>query len=315
MNNDQRLKASQDQIKRFFYSYYSNWRYAKILINEKVLQNKYNLLQDIAKEIKQPEEDNLETLITQEITNGLHFDTVSNCVQYIEDLFALLKAAKDKEFFIKNIVTYNAGKIENEIKKEHKDKELCDLFYFPHFTEFDSEDFKAAFEEGLNKLKNRIDRIKEFYKAYHFFYIQYKHGLTVALRPYANLKDEHVQKDKKGEMSFNIVAFDNLSLNKVYNNKHRFQDYAFLPCITDNTKDVIKDLEAEDNLIRFVFSPPHTNIYQIKECAFLVKECMHVFINNLLAVLNDTDVMKLQLPMDKGEVMNFKFPVVKPDKK
>jgi hypothetical protein len=309
MNKEERAKASKDQIERFFYSYYSHWRLAKILINEKILLNKYEILKDITLEIQQADDKNPEALIAQELKNGLEFDTLANCLQFIEDLFALLKAGKQKDFFIRNIITYNAGQIENLINHNFTDKELCELFYFPYFTEFENEEFKEGFTDGLTQLKNRIAKIQEFYKAYHFFYIQYKHGLTVALRPYSNFVEEQIQKDKQNEMEPYLVAFDNLSIRKVFGNKSRFQNYVFMPCLTVNTQPFLGTLEKEDNLIRFVMTPPGTTIEKFKDCAMTVRECMHIFINNFLTVLRDGNPLELQLPSEFKRVYQFKFPV------
>ena len=109
MNKEQRELASIDQIKCFLFSYYCNWRIAKILINEKIIKEKYEFLKDIAPLVKQSESDNYDALIAQELTNGLEFDILANCVQYIEDLFALLRAGKNRDFFIREIITYSAG--------------------------------------------------------------------------------------------------------------------------------------------------------------------------------------------------------------
>ncbi len=309
MNNKQRELASKDQIEKFFYSYYSHWRLAKILINEKILLNKYDILKDITVEIQQPDDKNPEALIAQELTNGLEFDTLANCLQYIEDLFALLKAGKKKDFFIRNITTYNAGQIENLIKQNISDKALCELFHFPYFDEFDDEEFKMAFTDGLAQLRNRISIIKEFYKTYHFFYVQYKHGLTVALRPYANFNEDQILKDKQGSMETYLVAFENLAIRKVFGNKYRFQDYVLMPCLTINTQPFLGDLQDEDNLLRFVSTPSETTMQRFKECAITVRECMHIFINNLLSVLRDNNPLELQLPCAHKKVYKFTFPV------
>ncbi len=42
MTREERLKASKDQTERFLFSYFANWRLAKILINEKILNEKYS---------------------------------------------------------------------------------------------------------------------------------------------------------------------------------------------------------------------------------------------------------------------------------
>lgn len=311
MTTEERLKASKDQTERFLFSYFINWRLAKILINEKILKEKYTFLSDIALKVKPPETENPESLIAQELTNGLEFDLLANAVQYIEDLFALLKAGSKKEFFIKEIITYSAGQVENLIKEEIDEKRLCELFLFPYFDKFDNKEVEKAIKDGIRRLKENITFIQDFYKTYQFHYNQYKHGLTIALRPYKIYNEEQIENDKCGNNILYLVAIDNLSIDKVYKNKKRFQDYIMMPCLTINTQPYISELNKEDNLIRFVMSPPGTSVEKFKKCAFIVRDCMYIFINNLRGVFNETDKLKLQLPSDGNFVYQFDFPVEK----
>ncbi len=249
-------------------------------------------------------------MIAQELTNGLEFDMLANVVQYIEDLFALLKAGSKKDFFIREIITYSAGQVENLIKEDINDKRLCKLFLFPYFDEFDNDSVEKAIKDGLWRLRNKINNIKDFYRTYQFHYNQYKHGLTIALRPYAVYSLEQIIKDKNMDRDPFLVAIDNLSIDKVYKNKKRFQDYIMMPCLTKNTQPFVTELNKEDNLIRFVMSPQGTSIENIKNCAYMVRDCMCIFINNLRGVFNETDKLTLQLPFEDNTVYQFDFPVI-----
>lgn len=309
MTKEQRQKASKDQIERFFYSYYTQWRLAKILIDDKVLRTKYDFLSDIANEIKDEGDSiNQDALIAQELTNGLHFDMLSNCLQYIEDLFALLKAGQQQDFFIKNIITYNAGQIENLIKQTHSDKNLCELFFFPYYENIENDNFRESFTAGLSLLKSNVIKIKEFYKEHQFFYNQYKHGLTVALRPFKPYGAEQIAQDRQGSMRRMLVAFDNIALSKVSSNKHRGAGYALMPWITAAIQPHITQLQAEDNLIRYVWSPSDSIAERTKDCAFTVRQCMQIFVNNLLSTIKEDNLLRLRLPCDGRLVYEFAFP-------
>jgi len=309
MTDEQRLKASIDQIEGFFRSYYFGWRLAKILINEKVLVNRREFLSDISNDLKQNEEQNPEAIIAQEIANGLGFDILSNCIQYIEDLFVLLRAGKKKEFFIKELITYNAGKVDNLVQEKINNDKLCDLFYFPRIKDFEneSEDVKNAVNEGISKLSAKINLIKEFYNTYQFHYNQYKHGLTVALKPYGDLDPSLLENVYNGEINPYLVAIDNLAIKKVSRNQHRFQNYVMMPCLTKNTQPFISELDNEDNLLRYVMCPPETSIANFKNCAFNVRDCLYIFSNNLLSKLRGGDIITLQLPADGRDVYSFDF--------
>ena len=176
---------------------------------------------------------------------------------------------------------------------------------------FENKNIEDAINDGLSKLLNKIDIIKDFYKTYQFHYIQYKHGLTIALRPYCNYNMEQIQKDKNEIMNPYLVAIDNLSVKKVFNNKKRFANYIMIPSITKNTQPFLDKLNEEDNLMRFVTSPPGTTIKNIKNCAFLVRDCMFIFINNICYSLGGYDSLSLQLPAEDDKVYSINFNEVK----
>ncbi len=306
MNREDRQKASKDQIERFFSSYFSHWRLAKILINEKILSEKYSQLNEITKSLMN-DGDDFDGVLAQEITNGLEFDTLSHSVQYIEDLFALLRAGQKKEYFISRVISYDAGAIKKLINKKFTDKELCESFYFPYFEEFKNPEFEEGFKLGINELKERVEKLRLFYEQYHFFYEQYKHGLTVALRPYSNYSPDQIREDKQGNGKSYLAAFDNLSIAKAMKKNGRFPNYALMPCFTENVRKNIKALEAEDNLLRFVIAPPNTSVASMKECAAITRQCIHLFIHNFLASLSEESENKLRLPADGEMVHVFDF--------
>lgn len=306
MTDKERQAASKDQIERFFSSYFSHWRLARILLNEKILAEKYAQLNGIAEFIMN-EGDDIEGVIAQEMTSGLEFDTLSHCVQYIEDLFALLNAGKRKEYFVKSVTSYDAGAIKTFINRKFSDKELCELFYFPYFEQFDNTENDKVYKQGLAELRQRVEKLRLFYEQYHFFYEQYKHGLTVALRPFGNYSPEQILDDKHGKGKSYLAAFDSLSVRKASKKKGRYPDYMLMPCFTENVQKHIKTLEAEDNLLRFVVAPPNTSVTSMKECAILTRQCMHLFIHNLLASLTEDVGQKLRLPADNEMVHVFDF--------
>jgi hypothetical protein len=129
MTPEQRKAANKDQINGFFSSYYSEWRYIQIMSISKNLNSKYEFYADIIEEIKETDLNASERTIAQEISNGLLFEAIQHSIQYIEDLFALLNAGKNLDYFIRSIVKYDAGKIERLIKNFPSNKKMvCDFF-------------------------------------------------------------------------------------------------------------------------------------------------------------------------------------------
>lgn len=310
MNKEQRKKVTQDQVERFFASYYPNWRLHQILTNEKLLEEKFNFYPSIINTTKQPDDLNGDSTIAQEITNGLMFETISYCVQYIEDLFALIKAGEKKEFFIKNIITYDAGKISNFIKQNINKEQLCKCFHFPYYTEkLKDDETDKIYRESITRLYDQIKEFKEFYQQHQFFYTQYKHGLTIVLRPYNKYNDEQIQKSKEGNFSPYLAAFDNLGVDKLKDKKERLNGMVFMPCFTESIRENIQELTKEDNLVRYVFPPRETTIEKIKTLAFKIRDCINVITNNIVEETrndNDAEIVKMQLP-DKeiGKVVCF----------
>lgn len=312
MTKDQLEKAAKDQIIKFFNSYYTSWRLNKILTIDKLLKTKYEFYYDIIEETKREDDDVGTSTISQEITNGLGFDAISNCIQFIEDLFAMINATKNRSYFIKEIITYDAGKIENIIINfKINDKNICKAFHFPFEEESEDDNNSAwiAYKKGLMILGNRIEKIISFYIKHKFMYNQYKHGLTVALRPYVKYNEDQINNDRENPTDFYLAAFDNLSLQKALNNKYKPKDYIFMPCLTENTKPFLDQLQNEDNLLRLVIGSPESSIESIKQIAYITRGCLHVLINNFMATYKADEFINLQLPEEGEKVIEFKFPI------
>lgn len=116
MTSEQRKKASVDLTLTFFRSYSSRRRLTKVLAIQKLIKQRYSFYTDILSETPDYDDENIEASIAQEVYNGLHHDAIAQCIQYIEDLFALMNATKTPDFFIQKITTYRAGDILKVIK-------------------------------------------------------------------------------------------------------------------------------------------------------------------------------------------------------
>ncbi|WP_160711832.1 hypothetical protein [Chitinophaga solisilvae] len=306
-----RRQASADMTRYYMNSYWSEWRYVKVLTLQKLLRTKYDFYQSVTEELyKEPHE----ATIAQEITHGLYYDTIAQCIQYIEDLFALIRASRDPDYFIKNIVTYQAGQITNLIKGfKVDDKSLGEAFHYPHVLLFPNDKDRKAYEAGKMKLKEIIGEILDFYREYEFFYIQYKHGLTIPIRPFGNVfSEEQVEKDKAGEFHPYLAVFDNFNLHaasqrNTFNTTHG----NLMPGWTPAVMSCIGDLHDEDNYLRFVFPPDIDVTMDIYvSIAMKIKYCINIFKNNYLQKIDQSiDVNKFQLPIDpqSNEVLNISF--------
>ncbi len=311
MTTEERQNINRDQINKFFSSYYSEWRYIQVLSIKKRLENKYDFYREIVEEIKSTDESAGEHTIAQEIENGLLFEAVQHSMQYIEDLFALISASQNQNHFIRSIIKYNAGKVDSFIKGfSMKDENICKMFHFPYFskTEATTEtDTLKTIYDSIDRLRQILIELIEFYKKHKFFYDQYKHGLSIALRPYGVYSSEQVEKDKKKDFQRpSIVALDSLNFRNASQNQYGNSGYLMMPAFTEGIRSHLNELQKENNLLRFVMSSPDTNIDAIKDIAYKTKRCLHIQINNLLETVKVSDILSLRLPAEEfDKVYNF----------
>jgi hypothetical protein len=168
-------------------------------------------------------------------------------------------------------------------------------------------------EKSIDRLIKILSQIVEYYEKHQFFYNQYKHGLSIALRPFGLFSDEQVEKDKKyGSMSSTVYAMDNLNFkNASKNNKHNL-GALLIPNLTENVRPFIAPFQKENNLLRYVSSPQETDIESILTIAKKTKRCIHILITNILQVVNDNNPLKLRLPDEiESKVIEFIIPANK----
>jgi hypothetical protein len=203
MTPQQRTQASVDLTLTYIQNYYPDWRLAKVLTIKKLLAQRYEFYKDFIQDVKSHRDENGEATIAQEIRNGLYFDAISQSVQYVEDLFALINASLKPDYFIKNIINYDAGKVTNLIKSFNANvsaKKISEAFHFPDNLPFTTEDDKKAYDVQVDYLLSLVKDVAKFHKDYEYFHNQYKHGLAVAMRPFGNTYvQEQIDEDKRGE--------------------------------------------------------------------------------------------------------------------
>lgn len=304
MTKEERRKASVDLTLTYLTSYYADWRLVKILTIEKLLSERHAFYKDIVTDIKKHDDEDGAATIAQEIKHGLYFDAIAHCVQYVEDLFALIKAAKQPDYFVRHIITYKAGEVTNYIKSfKANAKSISEIYHFPHELKFTESKDQNAFDEGLKNLTGLTEDIITFYKGYEFFYNQYKHGLSVAMRPLGNLyNDEQIAKDKDGNFAPYLAVYDNLNLHAAtskgtFNISHGVH----MPGFTENVRPFIGDLSKENNFLRFVFPPdiPHFSMDLMVNNAKKIRTCIQTFITNYWREISYKEGKReFQLPSD-----------------
>lgn len=316
MSPEERSQASTDLTNHYFLTAYPSWRLAKVLANYKIYLDRFDFFSEFIDIIKTPDDTNGDSTIAQELKNGLYFDTIAQCTQYIEDLFAVINAKKTPDYFIKNIVTYNAGKIGNLIKGFKILKETtAEAFQIPLDIPF-TEEIKVQFDKKLDLIMDDVKEIIDFYKDFEFFYTQYKHGLAIPMRPFGRLLDEkHIQRDKESiEDNTFLVVWDNFNIAAA-SSKNRFnlqKNGAFFPGFTKKTIRYLSRLHEENNCLRFVFVPDNKN-FKFENLITIAKKVRRlnvVLINNYLQKINFNEVERsIYFPDDKDGKTYFTFKI------
>lgn len=306
MTPEQRLNASVDLTLTYFQSYYAEWRLTKVLTNKKLLEERYDFYSGISKEVRKWDDQDGEATIAQEIKHGLYFDSIAQCVQYVEDLFALIRAARKPDYFIRNIITYKAGEVTNAIKQFKASPEsLSQAFHFPTDLPFNSAEDKSDHDRGVDLLVKMVGDLVKFYKDYWFFYNQYKHGLAVAMRPLGNVFTPEQIEDEKRERRepHYLVVYDNFNIKAAakkgtFDTKHGI----FMPGFTENVRPLIPELQKHNNFLRFVFPAdlPGFSYEILVDIAYKAKACINTFIANYSHKIKPEEkgVRKFQLPED-----------------
>jgi hypothetical protein len=311
MDKELLKKIAHQQTERFLYSYAPDWRLQQILSIEKQLLNKFEFFQDIVKETRSPKESaSVDAVIAQEITNGLFLEAMSIAIQSIEDVFAMLLAGQKPLKFIGGTISYSAGKVDNFIKRKHNEADIATLFYFPLFSEpYETPEQQQVFKDGLSLLFLTISELKDFYITHRFFYNQYKHGLSVALRAYVDYNEDQISDRRIEPLKGYPIAFDNYSVTKLDSTDIRVKQKILMPYLTSEIRENIQQLILDDNLLRFVTPDDPVDFGFIKSIVAKARMCLATFGNNILATLADKFPMPLQLPAgEKDQAYIFQFP-------
>lgn len=189
MNNEERFKASTDQILTYSGSQYRQWRVAVVKSIRKILLNLDVFYNDILSDIETGDE--TQDIVHCQIRNGWFYEAVAHAVQAIEDLFSTLMCIDDLSFFTKDVLRYPASKAKRYIWNFDADnlKYLADQFLYPYFSldeVWESKECFEAYKNGVLFTQKCVKELQAFHQKYYDDYNQYKHGLSVGLTPVQN---------------------------------------------------------------------------------------------------------------------------------
>jgi hypothetical protein len=198
-------------------------------------------------------------------TNGLVFSAISELMMYCEDLFLMLKFIRDKEYFVKKVVKYDAGKVTNLVDKLERfcADQILKLFMVPSVKYLEQNLKKSTqlaedkqrplhqYKQAVETLQRYLKDIIAAFRYYEFFYNQYKHGLTVALKPFRDQLPQETIEQMRQDLSGFPVCYDNDTI-KVTLKKGRLKNTALIiPSLHPSIKPYLRELMEEQNLLRY----------------------------------------------------------------
>lgn len=197
MNNEERLKASIDQIYTYGECQFPEWRVAVVKSIQKLLLNLDEFYSDLIPELE--EEDETRDLVHCQIRNGWFYEAVSQAEQAIEDLFSMMMNLSDMAYFAKNVIRYKAADAKKYIWDFRSDdlEYICEqqgIPYFPLDEPWENEDVFDKYSKAVLLAQKYVKELQTFHRKYYQDYCQYKHGLSVAL---TSMQNPLLKRDKE----------------------------------------------------------------------------------------------------------------------
>jgi len=232
------------------------WRYVKIKLYSRLLSERDAIAADLPA-IVPSDVVSARSRAYQDITNGLLAAAASEFCQYAEDLAVLCNAIRSDGYFARDLTRFKAGKIETQVKSwtDVDSARTCSTLLIPEVhpsAPWPDATVRKGYEEGVGRATELLRAISMMYTTWYHHFIRYKHGLLLALAPYASEVGDKFVKEHRGNTKGLPVAFDAASIDDIVG-RPEFQS---LLCIPDLSCDHLKwnalTLSREDNLLRYV---------------------------------------------------------------
>lgn len=151
------------------------------------------------------------------VTSGLYAAALGETVMYAEDLFTLLYGLRGPESFVARSIEYPGGKVKQLVGMLDRldDAGVARAFFVPTAKDLGLDgDEVARFNVAKSVLRERLGEQIRWWHRYRFMQQQYKHGGTLALRPFSpTLPEETIERRKRGDAP-PVYVFDNADVNE-----------------------------------------------------------------------------------------------------
>lgn len=293
----ERYLSGKAQMKMFGANQYLYWRVAAVKSIRKILLGADKFYSDLEDEIYFDKSSEIETnnqidIVNNEIKNGWMFEAISQAEQAIEDLFSLLKNSNDIAYFAKNVVNYNAAEVKKYIWnfQENKLEYIMQEFKLPYFVLDEPWENRETFEfykESILRMQQWLHELIAFHKKYYLDYCQYKHGMSVALRPFGQqrMKSEEGRSPHEGV----LMTFDSYTIEKRHKISGALPQMAMY--LDPKILPYVSRLHSEGNLLHY-----STHVVSIDEIVSVTEKSfalLNIVWANLLKRCEITDEDKI----------------------
>ena len=257
---DTRARASFAQVRVFSRSYWPMWRYVKICLYQRLLDERDAIAADLPNLLR-GDHVSPTSRAFQDITNGLLAAAAAEFCQYAEDLGIICHALSAGDYFAQKLTRFNAGHPQNEVKRWStiSDSDVRDFLFIPKVAldpPWPNADCQRIYVDGIAEARGRLQSISTLYQQWFQHHIRYKHGLALALAPYVEQIDDSAFVDRRRSDDRGYpVAFDAACVADlvVRPDFHQFPCVPSIDC--DDLKWNVLKLSRERNLLRYVIPP------------------------------------------------------------
>jgi hypothetical protein len=258
MTEEERLNAGKAQINGYLHSQFPKWRLYSVLTTQKLISD-FTVFEEINRSVVET----TDYFPQKQYYTGLLLQALSESLQSIEDLFALILFSENVPMFFKNIANYGAGKVTNFIKKARFDrKNIVGHFWIPFSLEperYSDKVVPAGLLESADHLILSLTNLVHFYNEFEYLYTQYKHGQSIVYQ-WSTEGRQTITKEKLLD-GLIIAPFDNMEISKAMETGRAKLGASIF--FSQWTQKHIDELNKQNNLLRFIIGLEKIDIEKI----------------------------------------------------
>ncbi|MDH3845054.1 MAG: hypothetical protein OES69_14025 [Myxococcales bacterium] len=306
---EHRKAASTSQFFTFLSRYWPDWRHTKVRMYRFLLEEREQLLAR-ERERLQRGSHHPETIVYQEITNGLIAAAASEVCQYAEDLGVLVSACDSDEFFAQKLAGTRAGSAQDRVKgwKDVTDGQAAGILRIPF--DQDRNDWEETdpivqdYVLGLARARNRLREIGRFYRDWELHFMRYKHGLLLGLSEPEVVEQSSAFLDRRrSSLSGAPFAFDCAPISQAID-QCRQLGLIIANVDEDHVRWNISKLAQERNLLRLVLPSPLGNqpdIWEFERISSWISQLQLVLLWNRARELDEQHGTAYYMPAERAD--------------